>query len=98
MSNNKQSSVEWFAIESWKLRIELEGGKISIGEYANKYYKLKEQAKAMHEEEIIKAMSVAFIDGAKIGGITYESPYEDWEQYYNETFGSQTTLEQEEQQ
>ncbi|CAB4141944.1 hypothetical protein UFOVP428_38, partial [uncultured Caudovirales phage] len=49
MSNNKQSSVEWFAQESWKLRIELEAGKISMGEYANKYYQLKEQAKAMHK-------------------------------------------------
>jgi len=51
--DNKQSSVEWFAIESWKLRIELEGGKISMGEYANKYYQLKEQAKEMHKEETV---------------------------------------------
>lgn len=79
MSNNKQSSVEWFAIESWKLRIELEGGKISMGEYANKYYQLKEQAKAMHNEEIVKAYNHAYEEG-------WES--NDWqpEQYYNETF------------
>lgn len=79
MSNNKQSSVEWFAIESWKLRIELEGGKISMGEYANKYYQLKEQAKAIHKEEIVKAYNHAYEEG-------WES--NDWqpEQYYNETF------------
>jgi hypothetical protein len=46
-----------------------------------------DEAKAMHKEEIIKAMSIAFIDGAKIGGITYESPYDkSAEQYYNETY------------
>ena len=74
MSNNKQSSVEWFAQESWKLRIELEAGKISMGEYANKYYQLKEQAKAMHKEEIMQAH--------------YAPKYGCWsEQYYNEIFG-----------
>jgi len=74
MSNNKQSSVEWFAQESWKLRIELEAGKISMGEYANKYYQLKEQAKAMHKEEIIKAW---------VGGKSCLNG----EQYYNQTYG-----------
>lgn len=52
MSNNKQSSVEWFAKESWKLRVELEDEKISLGEYANKYYQLKEQAKQKYEHEM----------------------------------------------
>lgn len=81
MSNNKQGSVvdfiynELFVGNRW---MDLTNGDI---EYIFK------QSKAMHKDEIIKAMSVAFIDGAKIGGITYESPYEDWAEYYNETFG-----------
>ena len=74
MSNNKQSSVEWLYNKMYEHR-----GNITIEEY--------EQAKAMHKEEIIKSMSFAFIDGAKIGAINYESPFTDWEQYYNETYG-----------
>jgi len=76
MSNNKQSSVEWFAKESWKLRVELEDEKISLGEYANKYYQLKSQAKAMHKEEIEDAWR-------SFDGKTFE-------QYYNETYGNNT--------
>ena len=86
MSNNKQSSVEWFAQESWKLRIELEAGKISMGEYANKYYQLKEQAKAMHKEEVKTCMSVAFLDGLRSGDENYKAPNEDWEDYYIKAF------------
>lgn len=53
MSNNKQSSVEWFAKESWKLRFRVENKEITIGEYAGAYFDLIEQAKAMHKEESI---------------------------------------------
>ena len=77
MINNKQSSVEWFAEESWKLRIELEGGKISMGEYANKYYQLKEQAKEMHRQEIVNA-----VDGYPIA-----NRYLDGNEYYEQTYG-----------
>jgi len=74
---SKQSSVEWLYNKMYEHR-----GNITIEEY--------EQAKTMHKEEIIKAMSTAFIDGAKIGAINYESPYENWEQYYNETYENKT--------
>ena len=87
MSNNKQSSVEWL-IEQILLKHPI------ITQFLPNWNfdkSIIEQAKAMHKEEIIKSMSVAFIDGAKIGGITYESPYEDWEQYYNETFNNEQT-------
>jgi hypothetical protein len=80
MNNKQSSSVEWFAQESWKLRIELEGGKISIGEYANKYYQLKEQAKEMHEKETINFAQ------------TWAAPSvnkEHLEYFYNETFKKQ---------
>ncbi len=77
MSNNKQNSVQWL-IEKYTIVCGL-GSKELMKEHIDR-------AKAMHKDEIIKAMSVAFIDGAKIGGITYESPYEDWAEYYNETY------------
>ena len=83
MSNNKQSSVEWFAQESWKLRIELEAGKISMGEYANKYYQLKEQAKAMHKEEVIDSFGV----GCQVESTRLIGYHGMAEQYYNETYG-----------
>lgn len=78
--SNKQSSIEWFAKESWKLRVELEDGKISLGEYANKYYQLKEQAKAMHEEEVTSftadwSIQYKYENGKNIN------------QFYYETFG-----------
>jgi hypothetical protein len=75
MTNNKQSSVEYLIEHLLPKALTVE-----------QYYHI-EQAKAMHKEDIIKSMSFAFIDGAKIGAINYESPFTDWEQYYNETFG-----------
>ncbi len=55
--------------------LSLEDDKISLGEYANKYYQLKEQAKAMHKEEIIDfAMKFMMQDRPIIS-------------FYNETFG-----------
>lgn len=82
MSNKKQSSIDWL------VEVLQENEYIFFDGKPHDYslIELIEQAKEMHKEEIVKAMSVAFIDGAKIGAITYESPYIDWEQYYNETF------------
>jgi hypothetical protein len=38
MTNNKQqTAVEWFHQKTWALKIQLEKGEISIGEYANTY-------------------------------------------------------------
>ena len=81
MSNNKQSSVEFFLYEMFSL----------LGEFENKAlpsYKIMdlfEQAKAMHKEEI----SQAFNDGEynyfysrKTG-----NDFEDGKEYYEEKFG-----------
>jgi hypothetical protein len=86
--NKKVSSVEWLFEQINDALIDFTEGKISASIYGIRVTEYKQQAKQMHKDEIVKSMSVAFIDGAKIGGITYESPYEDWEQYYNETFGT----------
>ena len=70
MSNNKQSSVEWLAIELWE-EMNMQGD----GAIFNKLF---EKAKAMHKEEIENAL----IDGAiNERVIEYRIPH-----YYNETF------------
>jgi hypothetical protein len=51
MSNNKQSSVERFHIKTWALKIQLELGQISIGEYATTYDALLVEAKEMEKEQ-----------------------------------------------
>ena len=71
MSEKKQSSVEWLYNKMYEHR-----GNITIEEF--------EQAKAMHNKEIVDA----HVNGNKeytIGG-GYELIAE---QYYNETFGGQ---------
>ena len=55
MSNNKQSSVEWFDNEIGKLFNQFIVDKITIYEFRNQQLKLKQQAKAMHKQEIIAA-------------------------------------------
>lgn len=84
MSNNKQSSVEWLMEQ-----ITYDNGyaqrRISFTETEDltSYF---EQAKAMHKEQIIKSMGIAFNDMLEIQE-GKKSPYKDWEQYYNETYG-----------
>ena len=79
MSNNKQSSVEWYIIERHNIEIQSRLGKISSTQYDEQLIKIEEQAKAMHKEEIKEAL----IDGSMNSTlIEYRIP-----QYYNETFG-----------
>ena len=47
---------------------------------------LVEQAKAMEKEQIVKSMAIAFNDALTIQE-GKESLYNDWKQYYNETYG-----------
>ena len=51
MSNNKQSSVEWYSVKRDVLEIEVRLGKLSANEYAEELAKAEQQAKAMHKEE-----------------------------------------------
>ena len=82
MSNNKQSSVEWYIIERHTIEIQSRLGLISPIEYDAKLIKIEEQAKAMHKEEIKEAYwngsdgIESKTDILKIG-----------EHYYNETYG-----------
>ena len=79
MSNNKQSSVEWFANESCQVKVQLDNQEISLDEYAVAYVRLLYKAKAMHKEEIVDAHN----RGIWAEPITFD----DGEHYYNETFG-----------
>lgn len=84
MSNNKQSSVEWYIIERHNIEIQSRLGEISPIEYDAKLIKIEEQAKAMHKEEI----RVAYMEGAfekmrHLDGKEFMMPTD----YYAETFG-----------
>jgi len=73
MSNKKQTAVEWFHKETWKLKIQKERKEISLGEYAVDYFDLFEQAKAMEKEQMIQ------LHNNCTNGTTAE-------QYYKETY------------
>jgi len=62
MSNEKQTAVEWFSNQSWKLKIQLENNEISLGEYAVTYVKLIEQAKEMEKQQIKNAFINGYLD------------------------------------
>ena len=82
MSNNKQSSVEWFANESCQLKVQLDNQEISVDEYAVAYVRLFYKAKAMHKKEIITAHSTGLpIEDGVFTAIDKAH------KYYNETFG-----------
>jgi len=87
MTNNKQqTAVEWFHQKTWALKIQLEKGEISIGEYANTYATLYEQAKEMQKKQIIKAAQDNFYVGQDLAnGCDIE--WNSAEDYYNETYG-----------
>jgi hypothetical protein len=87
----KQSSLEWFNQEAWRLRIQLESKEITLGEFATKYYTLFEQAKAMHKEEIHNTYEQGLEDGYHFDGSRSDWESEGMqeymaEQYYNKTF------------
>jgi hypothetical protein len=53
---NKQSSIEWYDNEIGKLFNQFTVDKITIYEFRTEQLKLKQQAKAMHKEEIKDAL------------------------------------------
>jgi len=80
MSNNKQSSVEWYIIERHIIEIQSRLGLISPIEYDAKLIKIEEQAKAMHKEEVTSftadwSIQYKYENGKNIN------------QFYNEKFG-----------
>jgi hypothetical protein len=78
MTNNKQNSVEWFAQKLYET-LEIKGDGYVIDS-------LLDLAKAMHKEEIINAANKLLYHGTGPGNTAAE-------QYYNETYGSNETIQ-----
>jgi hypothetical protein len=84
MTNNKQqTAVEWFANESWQLKVQLENEEISVDEYAVAYVRLLYKAKEMEKKQIINS----FWNGDNADCTSEQNIEEFAEQYYNETYG-----------
>jgi hypothetical protein len=81
MSNNKQSSLIWFAIESWKLGMQLQNQEISKDKHSVLWVDLLVKAKAMHKEEIKNAYWAGIDDHLN------QNKMPNSEGYYNETYG-----------
>ena len=80
MSDNKQSSVEWYIEKIRDLDYEYAKGLINLGVWSKRKNALIEQAKAMHKEEVTSftadwSVQYKYEDGKSIN------------KYYNETFG-----------
>jgi len=75
MSNNKQSSVEYYINNLIEILGDEICNKLTI-EQTNRIHFLGKQAKAMHKEEIKKSYTTGF------GANLHQA-----EHYYNETFG-----------
>jgi hypothetical protein len=81
MTNNKQqTAVEWLAEQMEILHYDYWAEHISKDEKNQRLKQLKEQAKEMEKEQIIKAASDHCYPTCELATI-------DAEQYYNETYG-----------
>ena len=84
MSNNKQSSVEWYSVKRDVLEIEVRLGKLSANEYAEELAKAEQQAKAMHHKEVVDFVEDWYCNGPLLGGgVDVAATIEE---HYNETF------------
>lgn len=80
MSNNKQSSVEWLVEKLGKYNEEM------VFLYQNEI----EQAKAMHKNEITKAVQKFQLSDKRVDKVLKEYKLDTIaEKYYNETFGGE---------
>ena len=79
MTNNKQSSVEWYSNEIGKITALALNGKMTGLQWKYLQAKALEQAKAMHKEETINSYCDGRLSVISKNVISAE-------QYYNETF------------
>jgi hypothetical protein len=73
----KQTAVEWQAIELMRINFEYSTNKITPREFQEQIKYTLEKAKEMEKQQIIDAYKFGLSDEYVIGS----------EQYYNETFG-----------
>jgi hypothetical protein len=84
--NKQQTAVEWQFEQLFNSFEKFNNGEYTFDEYLKKNLEIREQAKEMEKEQIMKAISAGCRDGifyANGEQLIYESP----EQYYNETYG-----------
>ena len=78
MSNDKQSSLEWFANSLWDAIANGEGDVLV-------WNKLLEQGKAMHKKEVINFTEDWYLNGPLLGvGVLVSTSVDE---HYNKTFG-----------
>ena len=83
MTNNKQSSVEWYIEKILDLDYEYAKGLITLGVWSERKNALIEQAKEMHKKEIITAYSTGLpIEDGVFTAIDKAH------KYHNETFNN----------
>ena len=88
MSNNKQSSVEWYINNLIDILGDEICNKLTI-EQTNKIHNLGNQAVSMHKEEIKMTAIKCHFEGTRQISKTSEEYIQYGEQYYNETFGGE---------
>lgn len=86
MSDNKQSSVDWYIIERHNIEIQSRLGEISPIEYDEKLKKIEEQAKEMHKKEHGQTWDDAMENMKSRGGNDMRA-WADFDDYYEEKFG-----------
>jgi hypothetical protein len=86
MSNNKQSSVDFYAEKSLDLFNLFQQGSISINDFRARMLIIEIEAKAMHKKEIKDAIYWGNIKGYDEHKRTWV--FDEDEQYYNETFNT----------
>lgn len=85
MSN--QTSIEWFAEKDTELTIQFLEGKLNQIQLAIEKMQCLNKAKQIHKEEIVKAFETGYYDFEIL-------MYDDFEQYYQETYGGNNDIEQ----
>jgi hypothetical protein len=71
---NKQTAIEWFAIEALKLHINAATKTLPIAVFEVAYSQIIEQAKEMEKEQIIEAVEWNY--KSNMGLVYYKATYE----------------------
>jgi len=87
MSNNKQSSVDFFAEKTFNLIELMKSRYVNQEEFLDGMLKVREQAKAMHRNEHGQTWDDS-LDNLKARGMNEMRAYTDFDGYYNETFNN----------
>lgn len=84
----KQTATTQLYLKLQKIEFYYQQDDLTITEFIEAKKEAFLQAEETFKKQIIDAMNVAFTDGVKTGHSirTYESPFENWDQYIYETY------------